>query len=59
MLNWYSLADRLVVGVPVMIACVVLVLVLAYAEERARKARARKARARKARARRARYMRER
>ena len=54
MLNWYSLADRLVVGVPVMIACVVLVLVLAYAEERARKARARKARAR-----RARYMRER
>ena len=54
MLNWFSLTDRLAVGVPVMIACVVLVLVLAYAEERARKARARKARAR-----RARYMRER
>lgn len=54
MLNWYNLADRLAVGVPVMLGCIALVLVLAYAEERARKARARKARAR-----RARYMRER
>ena len=44
MLNWYSLADRLAVGVPVMLECIALMLVLAYAEERARKARARKAR---------------
>lgn len=54
MLNWFSLGYRLVVGIPVMLGCIALVLVLAYAEERARKARARKARAR-----RARYMRER
>lgn len=54
MFNWFSLADRLTVGVPVMLGCIALVLVLAYAEERARKARARKARAR-----RARYTRER
>ena len=59
MFNWFSLADRLTVGVPVMLGCIALVLVLAYAEARARKARARKARARKARARRARYTRER
>lgn len=49
MLNWYSLADRLVVGVPVMLGCIVVMLVLAYAEERARKARARARRARRAR----------
>lgn len=46
MFNWYSLADRLAVGVPVMLGCIALVLVLAYAEERARKARARARRAR-------------
>lgn len=49
MLNWYSLVDRLIVGVPVMLAVIAVVLGLAYAEERARKARVRKARARRAR----------
>ena len=49
MLNWFNLADRLVVGVPVMLGSIAIVLVLAYAEERARKARARKACARRAR----------
>lgn len=46
MLNWYSLADRLMVGVPVMIAVIACVLLMARAEERARKTRARKARRR-------------
>ncbi len=49
MLNWYNLADRLMVGIPVMFGVIACVLLLAYAEERARKARARKARARRAR----------
>lgn len=49
MLNWFSLADRLAVGVPVMLGCIALMLALAYAEERTRKARARKARARRTR----------
>lgn len=46
MLNWYSLADRLMVGVPVMIAVIACVLLMARAEEHARKARVRKARRR-------------
>lgn len=41
MLNWYSLADRLMVGVPVMIAVIACVLLMARAEEHARKARRR------------------
>ena len=49
MLNWYNLADRLTVGVPVMLGCIAVMLVLAYVEERTRKARAHKARARRAR----------
>lgn len=49
MFNWFNLADRLIVGVPVMLGCIALMLALAYAEDRARKARARKARARRAR----------
>lgn len=48
MLNWFSLADRLAVGVPVILGIIACMLVLAYAEERTRKARARKARARRA-----------
>lgn len=47
MFNWFSLADRLAVGVPVMLAVIAVVLGLAYAEEHARKARVRKARARR------------
>lgn len=46
MFDWYSVADRLIVGVPVMIAVIACVLLMARAEERARKARARKARRR-------------
>ena len=46
MLNWYNLADRLTVGVPVMLGCIAVMLLMCYAEERARKARARKARRR-------------
>lgn len=46
MLNWFCLADRLIVGVPVMIAVIACVLLMARAEERARKARVRKARRR-------------
>lgn len=46
MLNWCSLADRLMVGVPVMIAAIGAMLMIARAEERARKARVRKARRR-------------
>ena len=46
MLNWYSLADRLMVGVPVMIAVIACVLLMARAEEHTRKTRARKARRR-------------
>lgn len=47
MLNWCSLADRLMVGVPVMIAAIGAMLMIARAEEHARKAKARKAKARK------------
>lgn len=46
MLNWYSLADRLMVGVPVMIAVIACVLLMCKAEEHARQTRARKARRR-------------
>lgn len=46
MFDWFNLADRLMVGVPVMLGVIACVLLMARAEERARKARARKARAR-------------
>ena len=46
MLNWCSLADRLMVGVPVMIAAIGVMLMIARAEEHARKTRVRKARKR-------------
>lgn len=46
MFDWFCLADRLIVGVPVMIAVIACVLLMARAEEHARKARARKARRR-------------
>lgn len=46
MLNWFCLADRLIVGVPVMIAVIACVLLMARAEEHARKARVRKTRRR-------------
>lgn len=46
MLNWFNLADRLAVGVPVMLGVIACVLLMARAEERARKARVRKARKR-------------
>lgn len=45
MFDWFSLADRLMVGVPVMIAVIACVLLMCKAEEHARQARARKARA--------------
>ena len=46
MFDWFCLADRLVVGVPVMLGVIACVLLMARAEERARKARVRKARKR-------------
>lgn len=46
MLNWCSLADRLMVGVPVMIAVVGAMLMIARAEEHTRKTRARRRRGR-------------
>ena len=46
MFNWFSVADRLIVGVPVMIAVIACVLLMCKAEEHARLARIRKARAR-------------
>ena len=49
MLNWFSVTDRLMVGVPVMLGVIACVLLMARAEEHARKARARKARARRTR----------
>lgn len=47
MFDWFNLADRLMVGVPVMLGVIVCVLLMCRAEEHARKARARKAKARK------------
>lgn len=41
MFNWFSVADRLIVGVPVMLGVIACVLLMCKAEERARKARAR------------------
>jgi hypothetical protein len=46
MFDWFSLADRLMVGVPVMIAVVTCVLLMCKVEEHARQTRARKARRR-------------
>ena len=46
MLDWFNLADRLMVGVPVMLGVIACMLLMARAEERARKARVRKARRR-------------
>ena len=46
MFDWFNLADRLVVGVPVMLGVIACVLLMARAEERARKARVRKAKRR-------------
>lgn len=46
MFDWFCLADRLIVGVPVMIAVIACVLLMARAEEHARQTRARKARRR-------------
>ena len=46
MFNWFCLADRLIVGVPVMIAVIACVLLIARAEEHAHKVRVRKARRR-------------
>lgn len=46
MFDWFNLADRLMVGVPVMLGVIACVLLMCRAEEHARLARARKARAR-------------
>lgn len=46
MFDWFNLADRLMVGVPVMLGVIACVLLMARAEEHARLARVRKARAR-------------
>ena len=46
MFDWFCLADRLAVGVPVMLGVIACMLLMARAEERARKARVRKARKR-------------
>ena len=46
MFDWFNLADRLVVGVPVMLGVIACVLLMARAEEHARQARIRKARKR-------------
>lgn len=46
MFDWFCVADRLVVGVPVMLGVIACVLLMARAEERARKARVRKAKRR-------------
>ena len=46
MFDWFNLADRLMVGVPVMLGVIACVLLMARAEERARQARIRKARKR-------------
>lgn len=46
MFDWFNLADRLMVGVPVMLGVIACVLLMARAEEHARKARIRKARRR-------------
>lgn len=46
MFDWFNLVDRLMVGVPVMLGAIACVLLMARAEEHARKARVRKARRR-------------
>lgn len=46
MFDWFNLADRLIVGVPVAVAVIGCMLMMIRAEEHARKARARKARKR-------------
>lgn len=46
MFDWFNLADRLIIGVPVMLGVIACVLLMARAEEHARKARVRKARRR-------------
>ena len=46
MFDWFCLADRLVVGVPVMLGVIACMLLMAHAEERARKARVRTAKRR-------------
>lgn len=47
MFNWFCLADRLIVGVPVAVAVIGCMLLIARAEEHARKARARARKARR------------
>lgn len=42
MFDWFNLADRLMVGVPVMLGAIACVLLMCRAEERARKAKARR-----------------
>lgn len=46
MFDWFCLADRLIVGVPVILGVIACVLLMCKAEEHARLARARKARRR-------------
>ena len=46
MFDWFNLADRLMVGVPVMLGVIACVLLMCKAEEHARLARVRKTRAR-------------
>lgn len=47
MFDWFSVADRLIVGVPVMITVIACVLLMARAEEHARQTRARARKARR------------
>lgn len=46
MFDWFNLADRLMIGIPVMLGVIACVLLMARAEEHARQARVRKARRR-------------
>ena len=45
-MDWFNLADRLMVGVPVMLGVIACVLLMCKVEEHARLARVRKARKR-------------
>ena len=47
MFDWFCLADRFIVGVPVAVVVIGCMLLMARAEEHARKARIRKARAKR------------
>lgn len=47
MLNWYNFYDRVIFGLPVLLGAFAIMLLIAYAEERARQTRARKRRAKR------------